>query len=135
MDNNALIAFHLKLIIKLFNFFFLLIVFIFMTLMLSFFLEGNLYTGECICVFCQSIIFLVFSDKNECEAGSHNCEQICVNSLGSFSCACNPGYVLGSNGRSCSRKCIAFLSHFNSIQLNIIGTALKYILVLEIPLM
>ena len=29
------------------------------------------------------------------------CQQICLNDFGSYSCACNNGYRLGSDGRTC----------------------------------
>ena len=43
-------------------------------------------------------------DINECTRGTHNCVQRCTNTLGSFTCACNSGHRLASNGRSCNGK-------------------------------
>ena len=43
-----------------------------------------------------------YLDINECEADNGNCSQICVNTEGSFECSCRVGYVLGSDGTSCS---------------------------------
>ncbi|XP_060555257.1 fibrillin-1-like isoform X3 [Ruditapes philippinarum] len=41
------------------------------------------------------------SDIDECASNTHDCEQLCMNSLGSYQCACQPGYVLNTNGSSC----------------------------------
>ncbi|XP_054713925.1 hemicentin-1-like [Uloborus diversus] len=38
-------------------------------------------------------------DIDECSANLHNCEQICVNSIGSFSCSCQIGYYLFGRSR------------------------------------
>ena len=44
------------------------------------------------------------SDVDEC-AESHNCEDICVNTEGSFHCACGDGFVVADDGRSCVPSC------------------------------
>ena len=41
-------------------------------------------------------------DINECTADTDNCQQMCSNTQGSFSCSCRSGYTLDSNGRTCS---------------------------------
>ena len=42
------------------------------------------------------------ADFNECRQESTNaCEQVCVNTPGSYSCACNVGYRLNADGRTC----------------------------------
>ena len=45
-------------------------------------------------------------DINECGLDTHNCEQLCINTEGSFRCGCRSGYRLSSNGRTCSGKAI-----------------------------
>ncbi|XP_078664667.1 polycystin-1-like protein 2 [Branchiostoma floridae x Branchiostoma belcheri] len=40
-------------------------------------------------------------DIDECNVGTDNCEQICINNPGSFTCSCNVGYKLSSNGWDC----------------------------------
>ena len=41
---------------------------------------------------------------NECSENLHICEQVCVNTNGSYSCECNPGYSLSVNGFNCLSK-------------------------------
>ncbi|KAH3801287.1 matrilin-2-like isoform X2 [Dreissena polymorpha] len=41
-------------------------------------------------------------DINECATHNGQCDQICTNSLGSYSCSCGPGFVLAYGSRSCN---------------------------------
>ncbi|RDD42220.1 Mucin-like protein, partial [Trichoplax sp. H2] len=41
------------------------------------------------------------SDINECDSGDHQCEQMCINEDGSYSCQCLPGYVLSDDNHNC----------------------------------
>lgn len=45
-----------------------------------------------------------FVDIDECDEGLHNCEQICINSIGSYTCQCYSGCELNSNNHSCTGK-------------------------------
>ena len=58
-------------------------------------------TGELIMVkiYCTSCYN---TDINECVRGTHNCDQNCHNTIGSFHCSCNTGYFLSVNGYSCN---------------------------------
>ena len=47
-------------------------------------------------------IFVLLSDINECSANTDNCAQTCTNTIGSYTCGCNSGYRLDSNGRTCT---------------------------------
>lgn len=48
------------------------------------------------------MVFLEFiPDINECDEGTHSCGQICHNSLGSYGCGCNYGFILDTDGQSC----------------------------------
>ena len=39
---------------------------------------------------------------NECEQNSDNCEQKCIDTVHSFTCDCESGYTLRSDGYSCN---------------------------------
>ena len=41
-------------------------------------------------------------DIDECTANTDRCADICVNTPGSYSCFCRPGYVLNSDGYNCN---------------------------------
>ena len=43
----------------------------------------------------------LFPDIDECLAGGDNCDQICTNTDGSFTCSCYDGYKLQSDKHSC----------------------------------
>ena len=47
----------------------------------------------------------MYADLDECEEGSDNCTQRCVNDPGSYHCECNiTEYVLLSDGRTCESE-------------------------------
>ena len=50
-----------------------------------------------------SVMIICLKDINECEASDHGCHSNanCVNSLGSFNCVCNEGYI--GDGINCDR--------------------------------
>ena len=59
----------------------------------------HLLTHACyICMYC------IVSDINECVENRDNCEQLCNNRAGAFTCSCRSGYQLDSDGRSCTGK-------------------------------
>lgn len=43
----------------------------------------------------------IITEINECAATSSPCEHTCTNTVGSFQCSCNDGYLLDDDGRSC----------------------------------
>ena len=44
----------------------------------------------------------LYSDMDECIDGTHNCAQICINTIGSFTCDCDDGYELDSDEVMCN---------------------------------
>ncbi len=44
------------------------------------------------------------SDVDECTEGIDECDHNCHNTDGSYTCSCNGGYTLHSNGFTCIRK-------------------------------
>ena len=44
-------------------------------------------------------------DVDECSEELDNCEQVCINTVGSFECSCLNGFELATNGFSCDSKC------------------------------
>lgn len=46
-----------------------------------------------------NILFLS-SDIDECDTG-HNCERVCENLIGSYKCACPPGFELNADNTTC----------------------------------
>ena len=48
----------------------------------------------------------VSSDVDECE-GSHGCNQVCNNTLGSYQCSCKENFALSEDSRTCLPSCTA----------------------------
>lgn len=42
-------------------------------------------------------------DVDECDRGTHTCQQICSNTEGSYECSCQEGYE--KRGDACVGKC------------------------------
>ena len=61
----------------------------------------NFIVTTCYCELCTA-------DVNECTEGTNSCHRhaSCYNTLGSYSCSCNPGYT--GDGFSCTGKCSDF---------------------------
>ena len=51
-------------------------------------------------VYIRVIYFNV--DIDECTNNTDNCNQTCTNTEGSFTCGCNGGYELNSDGTTCN---------------------------------
>ena len=47
-------------------------------------------------------ISLPWSDIDECSENRDDCEHVCANNVGSYSCTCQDGYRLDANGRTCN---------------------------------
>ncbi|NXK52405.1 EGFL7 protein, partial [Chauna torquata] len=58
------------------------------------------FPGRCVCLpgwtglSCQT-------DMDECAGRSHGCSQLCVNTAGSFLCACRDGFSLAADNKAC----------------------------------
>lgn len=48
------------------------------------------------------------TDIDECEEVISPCHQICINTPGSYYCACRRGFLLHKNRLSCIGKCRSF---------------------------
>lgn len=62
------------------------------------------------------------SDHDECATDSHDCEQVCQNTVPYWTCGCNAGYLLRSDGRTCqgnnlSLSAVANYHKFNYLKL------------------
>lgn len=71
------------------------------------------------------IIILLFVDIDECRDNIDNCSQTCSNTIGSYTCDCNPGYRIATDGRTCdgiiSYNTIDLIRHnnlFDQISMN-----------------
>ena len=58
------------------------------------------------------------SDIDECTDGTHNCVQICTNTEGGFTCGCNSGYLLDTDGITCNGMEKSFV-HTNYLMLHL----------------
>ncbi|XP_037084279.1 tolloid-like protein 2 [Pollicipes pollicipes] len=45
------------------------------------------------------------TELDECSGDAHGCEHSCINTRGSFKCACRIGYELHSDGKRCEEAC------------------------------
>ena len=50
------------------------------------------------------ICFVYNTDVDECKRGTNNCSQLCINTVGSYTCDCILGFQLDSDGRACNSK-------------------------------
>ena len=47
---------------------------------------------------------LFLADINECDAGNGGCNQTCNNEMGTFSCSCKDGFLLGDDAFTCNGR-------------------------------
>ena len=74
----------------------------------------------------SSFFYHLSSDVDECVAGTHQCDvnAACINSIGSYACSCNNGYM--GDGITCSGMYSLSL-HMTVMELTeIIGAVIKW---------
>ena len=47
-------------------------------------------------------------DIDECALDTDTCQQVCINTNGSYTCSCMEGCSLDANGNTCSGNCCSF---------------------------
>ena len=52
----------------------------------------------------EFVLLFLCADMDECSLSVEICDQICNNTIGSFECKCNPGFILGIDRQSCFGK-------------------------------
>ncbi|XP_018591029.2 uncharacterized protein c1s.2 [Scleropages formosus] len=57
--------------------------------------------------------FYTVQDVDECADPDNGCTQICSNYIGGYRCFCQPGYVLHTDGKTCTVMCSKDLSGSN----------------------
>ena len=50
----------------------------------------------------KHVTLFYIADVNECAIGSFECSQNCHNTIGSYICGCDCGYIIDVDGRSCN---------------------------------
>ena len=50
-------------------------------------------------------VHICITDVDECSTSVNDCEQLCVNTNGSYHCDCGEGFALNSDGRTCRISC------------------------------
>lgn len=48
--------------------------------------------------------FFYFPDIDECSREDDGCDQLCINTFGSYKCMCKDGYYLHHDGKTCLGK-------------------------------
>ena len=51
---------------------------------------------------------IYFTDIDECNVRNGDCQAICINTAGSVTCGCKPGFILLPDQKSCQGKYIEF---------------------------
>ena len=49
-------------------------------------------------------MMIVYTDINECDR-RNRCDQLCINTKGSYRCGCHKGYSLMDDEKSCEGLC------------------------------
>ena len=56
---------------------------------------------------CSHLIleYIFFVDVDECTLGTHECTQLCINTIGLYTCDCQEYFSLAPNGKACLPEC------------------------------
>ena len=55
--------------------------------------------------FCYHFFFQI-QDINECDTDNGGCDHNCTDSIGSYKCSCDIGYILAAHNHGCNGKSI-----------------------------
>ena len=61
------------------------------------YLSGGI--GSLLSIYIYRLFFGI--DIDECQMDLDNCAEVCVNTYGTYHCACNIGYTLNADGITC----------------------------------
>ena len=67
----------------------------------------TLFCSCCVTVVVYHAIYIYiytffYADIDECAGDNHFCMQSCVNTNGSYQCACQEGFTISRNGKTCN---------------------------------
>ena len=58
------------------------------------------------------------ADIDECVEGSHQCAQICNNTIGSYTCSCNSGFIINVDGKTCDGGFHSIIATYKFLELH-----------------
>ena len=70
----------------------------------------NCYPYNYICT-----LYKIIVDVNECTLNIDDCDQLCVDDIGSYHCECYTGYFRDNNSAYCVGKCLTVLQNNHCI--------------------
>ena len=54
----------------------------------------------------SDLVHIVLADVDECQSNNGGCDATCNNTIGSFQCSCETGYMLAADDANCEGKVI-----------------------------
>ena len=86
--------------------------FVNISIVYAYFLGVDLFLKPCTKksqVYCNHCVigFFHILDINECDTDNGGCDHNCTDSIGSYNCSCDIGYILATDNHGCgkSKKC------------------------------
>ena len=82
------------------------------------------------------MLFLFLPDIDECVEGTDNCSQNCNNTIGSYQCLCDRGYLLDSDGLTCNGMImlLGLEASFSAISWYIVQISSRLLCIISKPL-